>query len=119
MQKPDILTGCVDFEKGEGDNADVVLLKDKFFANTIQVEPIANEPTERILRARNNKDRSVVKALSEKQKDWEESEEGLVTWQHKVCVPKDSMLREDLIRLHHDTTLAGHPGGYQTHEMIM
>ena len=97
MQKPDILTRRADFEKGERDNADVVLLKDEFFANTIQVEPIADELTRRILRARNNRDRSVIKALSEKQKDWEESEEGLVTWQHRVYVPKDSKLREDLI----------------------
>ena len=43
MQKPDILTRHVDFEKGERDNADVILLKDEFFANTIQVEPIADE----------------------------------------------------------------------------
>ena len=34
MQKPDILRRCANFEKGERDNADVVLLKDKFFANT-------------------------------------------------------------------------------------
>ena len=59
-----------------------MFLRDEFFANTIQVEPIAEELTKQILRARNNKDHSVVKALSEKQKGWEESEEGLVTWQH-------------------------------------
>ena len=110
IQKPDILTRRADFEKGERDNADVVLLKDKFFSNTIQVVPIANELTRQILRARNNKDCSVVKALSEKQMDWEKSEEGWVTWQHLVYIPKDSMLREDLIRLYHDTTLVGHPG---------
>ena len=55
-----------DFEKGERDNADIILLKNEFFANTIQVEPIANEPIKQVLRARNNKDRSVAKALSEK-----------------------------------------------------
>ena len=97
MQKPDILTRRADFEKGKKDDADVVLLKDEFFANTIQVEPIADKLTRRILRACNNKDRSVVKALSEMQQDWEELEEGLVTWLHRVYVPKDSMLREDLI----------------------
>ena len=95
-----------------------MFLRDEFFANTIQVEPIAEELTKQILRARNNKDHSVVKALSEKQKGWEELEEGLVTWRHRVYVPKDSTLREDLIRLHHDTALAGHPGRYKTHEMI-
>ena len=97
MQKSDILTRHADFEKGAKVNADIILLKDEFFANTIQVEPIADELTRRILRARNNRDRSVIKALSEKQKDWEELEEGLVTWQHRVYIPKDSTLREDLI----------------------
>ena len=97
MQKPDILTRRADFEKGERDNANVILLKDEFFANTIQVEPIADELLRRILRARNNKDRSVTKVLAEKQKDWEESDEELVTWRHRVYVPKDSTLREDLI----------------------
>ena len=43
MQKPDILTRRADFEKGERDNADVILLKDEFFANTIQVKSIADE----------------------------------------------------------------------------
>ena len=56
MQKPYILTRHVDFEKGGRDNADVILLKDKFFANTIQVEPIADELSRQILRAHNNKD---------------------------------------------------------------
>ena len=45
IQKLDILTRRTDFEKGERDNANVVLLKDEFFANTIQVEQIANELT--------------------------------------------------------------------------
>ena len=43
MQKPDILTRHADFEKGKRDNTDVILLKDDLFANTIQVESIADE----------------------------------------------------------------------------
>ena len=98
MQKPDILMRCADFEKGERDNANIILLKDVFFANTIQVKPIADELVKWILRARNNRDQSVAKALSEKQTGCEESDKGLITWQHRVYVPKDSMLREDLIQ---------------------
>ena len=43
MQKPDIPTRRADFEKGERDNADIIWLKDEFFANMIQVQPIADE----------------------------------------------------------------------------
>ena len=39
-------------------------------------------------------------------------------WKHQVYVPKDAKLREDIIRLHHDTPLAGHSGRYKTHELI-
>ena len=97
MQKLDILTRGVDFERGKNDNINIILLKDRFFANTRQVKPIADTLIKRILKACNNRDQSVAKALSEKRKDWEESEEGLVTCQHRVCVPKNSTLREDLI----------------------
>ena len=79
MKKPDFLTRRSDFKTGENNNADVILLKDEFFANTIQVEPIAEELMKRILQAPNNRDRSVVKAISEKQAQWEESEQGLIT----------------------------------------
>lgn len=34
-----------DSEKGEKDKGDVILLKDKFFANTTQVEPMAEDAT--------------------------------------------------------------------------
>ena len=45
MQKLYILTGCADFEKEERDNADIILLKDEFFANMFQTKLIADELT--------------------------------------------------------------------------
>ena len=75
----DVLTRHADFVKWKKDNAYIILLKDESFANTIQDEPFADELLIKIiLTARNNKDQSEVKALSEKQRDWKESFEGLV-----------------------------------------
>ena len=37
-------------------------------------------------------------------------ENGLLLRRGKVYVPKDRQLRLDLLKLHHDTVLAGHPG---------
>ena len=134
MKKADLITRRADFKTGENDNHDVTLLNDDLFTlaqddlyvktkddlhiAAIDVEPIADDLMRRILRCRNNKDKSVTKALDEKDNQWTTLENGLVMWKHRVYVPKDSKLREDIIRLHHDTPLAGHPGRYKTHELI-
>ena len=41
-----------------------------------------------------------------------------VTWKDWVYVPRDKKLREDIIQLHHDTTMTGHLGQYKTHELV-
>ena len=46
------------------------------------------------------------------------SRDGMIAWKDRIYVPKDAPLREEIIRLHHDSTLAGHPGRYKTHELI-
>ena len=60
----------------------------------------------------------MIKALNDKQDQWTSLDTGIVMWKHCLYVPKDNELREDIIRLHHDTPLAGHPGRYKTHELI-
>ena len=60
----------------------------------------------------------MVKALQSEEKDWAEDEAGIVTWHDRIYVPKDKRLREDIIRQHHDSPLAGHPGRYKTQELI-
>ena len=72
----------------------------------------------RIQRAKADRDRAVAKALEEAQPEWVQHEDGTVTWKERVYVPKDAKLREDIVRLHHDSPLAGHPGRYKTHELI-
>jgi hypothetical protein len=47
----------------------------------------------------------VIEALTKKEKGWEE-DDNVVIWKDRIYVPKDDKLREDIIRLHHDTSLA-------------
>jgi hypothetical protein len=64
------------------------------------------------------KDRIVEKALAGKEKSWQEHEDRIVTWQERIYVPKNKRLWEDIIREHHDSVAAGHPGQYKTQELI-
>ena len=45
-------------------------------------------------------------------------ENGLLLRRGKVYVPKDMNLRIELLKLHHDTLLAGHPGRWKTLEIV-
>ena len=42
----------------------------------------------------------------------------LVTWEHRIYVPKDPILQEKIIRLHHTSITTGHPGRFKTQELI-
>ena len=61
-----------------------------------------------------------LKKLSTKQlrsEEWSE-EQGLVLFRGKVYVPKNIKLRLEIIKLHHDTPVAGHPGQWKTLELV-
>ena len=45
-------------------------------------------------------------------------EQDLVLYRGKVYVPKDTKLRTEIIKLHHDSPVAGHPGQWKTLELI-
>ena len=36
-----------------------------------------------------------------------------------IYVPKDKDLRDEVIHLHHDTYVAGHPGRFKTAELVL
>ena len=60
--------------------------------------------------ARDKLDKRVKKALDKRDPKCEKLEDGLIHFKGCIYVPKDDTLREDIIRGHHDSTLAGHPG---------
>ena len=73
-----------------------------------------------------DKDEEVIKAVEEMKKagvkmlrneEWQ-IEEGLVLKEGRVYVPKDEKLRIEIIRLHHDTPIAGHRGQWKMVELV-
>jgi len=72
------------------------------------------------------KDDEVVKAVEEmkwaevkmlRDEEWREVD-GVMYKEGKVYVPKDKKLRAEVIRLHHDTPVAGHGGQWKTVELV-
>ena len=118
MAKADLLSRRADLEGGENDkNRDVIVLKPEWFANQITMNSLDDEILQRIRRSRANQDKAVKKALQKGDKGWDEGG-GVVTRDGIIYVPIDKRLREDLIRLHHDTPVSGHPGRHKTQELI-
>jgi transposase InsO family protein len=117
--KPDILSRRPDHERGEKDNENTILLKPwHFHQQEFIFESTDDDFIKRILASKNAKDRIVEKMLKNQEKNWKEDEKGMVTWEHRIYVPRNKRLWEDIIREHHDSITAGHPGQYKTPELI-
>jgi len=63
-------------------------------------------------------DRQALKGLDTHDKDWIDYGHGQITYKDRLYIPADSQLRTDIIREHHDTIAAGHPGRWKTQENI-
>ena len=50
-------------------------------------------------------------------KEWREVD-GIMYKEGKVYVPKDDMLRAEIIRLHHDTPVGGYGGQWKMVELV-
>ena len=57
------------------------------------------------------------KSLSKGIEEWN-SEDGIVLFRGKVYVPKDTTIRRDIVKIHHDSLAAGHPGRWKTQELV-
>ena len=129
--KPDALSRRPDHGKGENDNEDVVLLKPSYFRIQALKQGhilLTGEEKGLLQKIRNAKDfdESVVTAVEELKKspskklieeEWSE-EQGLILFRGKVYVPKDSDLRMQIVKAHHDLQIAGHPGRWKTLELV-
>jgi hypothetical protein len=132
MGKADALSRRPDLEGDKrNDNQDQTLLKPEYFAiraNETGHVLIGGEEEELVkcIRESEAAEDEVVKAVEEMKKAKVSSlkgnkwklEEGLVLKDGKVYVPKDEKLRRDIIRLHHDTPIAGHGGQWKTVELV-
>jgi len=63
-------------------------------------------------------DKNAQTGLETNNPNWKDHGYGLITYKHRIYIPPTTSLREDIIRLHHDSIAAGHPGRYKTHELI-
>jgi len=130
MEKADSLSRRPDWEVGvERDNKDETLVKKEWLENkrTEKVEVIVEEVDllEKIRQLR-VRDDEVVKAVEEmkragvkmlRDEEWREVD-GIMYKKGKVYVPKDDILRAEIIRLHHDTPVGGHGGQWKIVELV-
>ena len=108
-----------DHERGERDNENITLLKPEWFrAQEFLLPTLEKSILTRIQHAKGNQDAAVTKALANKDAGWVRHNDGLVTWQGRIYIPKDNKLREMIISNNHDSRIAGHPGRYKTQELV-
>jgi len=122
MGKADSLSKRLDWKVGvERDNKDKTLVKPEWLEvrRTERVEIIV-EGVDLLEKVRKSKvkDNKVVKAVEEikqagvkmlRDEEWRE-ENSIIYKEGKVYVPKDDILRAEIIRLHHNTPVGGHGG---------
>ena len=89
------------------------------------IEGLEEEIVKKIKEMR-DKDEEVIKVVEEmkkagiktlKNEEWQIKEE-LVLKEGRMYVPKDEKLRVEIIRLHHDTPIAGYGGQWKTVELV-
>ena len=132
MAKANTLLRHTDLKKRiESNNKDVTLLKPEFFCvhalcqGHLLIEGEEEKLLSKIRLSRNHED-AVVKAVEELKRSGTKTirsdewalEQGLVLYREKVYVPKDTKLQMEIIKLHHDSLVAGHSSQWKTLELI-
>ena len=128
--KADSLSKRLDWEVGvERDNEDETLVKPKWLEarRTERIEVIV-EGVDLLEKVRKSKvkDNEVVKTVEEmkqvgvkmlRNEEWRKVD-GIMYKEGKVYVPKDNILRVEIIRLHHNTPVGGHRGQWKMVELV-
>lgn len=87
----------------------------------------ANEPLAQLLQKAQDQDPDLQKRRGEvdsqvkgrgKASPWSRSARGLLMYKDRVVVPREPILQQELLRLHHDDPLAGHFGTKRTLELL-
>ncbi|RHW30407.1 hypothetical protein D1B31_23755, partial [Neobacillus notoginsengisoli] len=110
MTKADALSRRVDHAKGiESDNSGVTLIKPEWIrAQHVVVEAEEGQILDRIRSHSSDLDLGQNWTL----------EDGLYKRDGRIYVPGDATLFQDIITLHHDNPIAGHPGRSKTQELV-
>ena len=117
MGKADTLSRMTGFETGINDNKDITLLKPEHFIRNLRSQYPEEDLVKEIRENAHLRDPQIVKAMKEKNSEWT-TEDNIFYWQKCIYVPPNKELCGKVIRAHHDTILAGHPGQYKTWELI-
>ena len=106
-----------------------MLVKKKWLE--VQAEEVMEVVIERVnildrIRKSEAKDDEVIKVVEEmkkvevkmlRDKEWKKYE-GLMFKEEKIYVPKNELLRAEIIRLYHNTPIGGHRGQQKTTELV-
>ena len=124
MTQSDALSRRTGHEEGvNNENKDVVLLPEEIFnANAINTELHDK------IKKNRQRDEALVEFISGnktktqhptwgKPEDWKE-EEGFLCFKDRIYVPPDENLRREVVKLHHDPPVMGHPGIQKTMELV-
>ena len=60
----------------------------------------------------------VTKGLAKAPGQWRVDDEGAIWVRDRLYVPKDDNLQGEVLRIHHDSPLAGHPGRHGTQNLV-
>ncbi|KAF9798446.1 hypothetical protein IEO21_10721 [Rhodonia placenta] len=131
--KADALSHQSDHQVGDEDNnTDQMVLKPEHFhiASTRcgHASVTADQSLLKRIRECSDKDQAVAKALEkvqnlgppQLQKGFDEwnAEQGLLLFRGMVYVPKNAELQWDIVKIHHDSPIAGHGGRAKTLELV-
>ncbi|KAJ3500604.1 hypothetical protein NLJ89_g9719 [Agrocybe chaxingu] len=110
----DALSRLPHYDKGSGDNSDVILLRPHHIRRT-SVEYQANAFLDEI---RTHSDDLTTAWTTHRGKPGWNFSDGILTWFNRVYVPDVGDLRERVLRVNHDAVSAGHPGRLKTIELV-
>ena len=130
MGKADSFSKRPDWEvEVERDNEDEMLVKSEWLeVKRMERVEIIVEGVDLLEKVKKSKvkDDEVVKAVEEikqagvkmlRDREWREVD-GIMYKKRKMYVPKDDILRAEIIRLYHNTPVGGHGGQWKTVELV-
>jgi len=115
MKKVDALSRRPDHDSGRDDNEEKIILTPEMFRSIHLADRGAM--WKEIEEAEEFVEEEVRVAVESGNEGWRK-EGKVIIWKERVYVPDSATLREEILRLHHDQELAGHPGYTKTHELI-
>ncbi|GBE87281.1 hypothetical protein SCP_1005280 [Sparassis crispa] len=122
MIQSDALSRRNGLDDSESDNEDRILLPNALFVRSISptlFDEIRNHAAKDLIV------HEALEAIAHKGpfpmksslSDWE-VRDGVILYKGKIYVPPSETLRRDLVRLHHDSPAMGHPGKFNTLELL-